>query len=108
MELADRIACWQTQNVLSQEMKYSWSILTLKGQSLISSTNHDSFSGGYIDKLVENGKYFFDHLPDWTQNVLILGEIPGRQAREQDNEGIHSALNHKELKEIIRFVRGKY
>jgi len=107
MELADRIACWQSQDLVTNEIKYSWSILTLKGRPLISSTNNDSFSGDYISKLVENGQYFFEHLPDWTQNVLILGEIPERHAKEQEKNCLHTALNHKELKEIIRFVRSK-
>lgn len=108
MEFADRIACWQTQDLRTNEISYSWAILTLKGQPLISSTNNDSFSGEYITNLVENGKYFFDHLPDWTQGVLILGEIPRRQAVAQDKNCVQSALNHKELKEIIKFVRSKY
>jgi|GEM_PF-1954802 len=108
MEIADRIACWQTQDLLTNEIKYSWSILTLKGRPLISSTNNDSISGEYIENLVEDGKYFFNHLPDWTQNVLILGEIPGRHAKEQEENYIHSALNHKELKEIIKYVRSKF
>lgn len=107
MELADRIACWQTRNLLTDEISYNWAILTLKGRPLISSANHESFSGEYIATLVENGSYFFEHLPDWTQNVLVLGEIPQRQTAGQDGNCIHSALNHTELKEIIRFVRSK-
>ena len=108
MELADRIACWQTKNLLTNEISYSWSILTLKGRPLISSTNNESISGEFIAKLMENGKFFFEHLPDWNQNVLILGEIPRREEKGQEKNFLHTALNHTELKEIIRYVRSKY
>jgi hypothetical protein len=107
MDIADRIACWQTQNLETNEINYSWAILTLEGRSLLSSKNHDSISDEFIAKLIENGNFYFDHLPDWTQQVLILGEIPQRLEKERNGNFVHTALNHINLKEIINYVRSQ-